>query len=42
MPGGNRRDARARNICSVSAHAKLSIISRQKVTPTAINGKRYY
>jgi hypothetical protein len=41
MSNGNRRDTCPRNIFSVSAHAKLSIILNTTITRRVINVKRY-
>jgi len=41
MSNGNRRDTCPRNIFSVSAHAKFSIILRTTITQRVINVKRY-
>jgi hypothetical protein len=40
MSVGNRRDTCPRNIFSVSAQAKLSIIPRRNITQRDINVKR--
>jgi hypothetical protein len=41
MSNGNRRDTCPRNIFSVSAHAKFSIILHITITQRGINVKRY-
>jgi hypothetical protein len=41
MSVGNRRDNCPRNIFSVSAHAKFSIILHTTITQRGINVKRY-
>jgi hypothetical protein len=41
MSVGNRRDTCPRNIFSVSAHAKFSIILHITITQRGINVKRY-